>query len=111
MSTLGLPLLVVVEGENDVCFLKGMSQVLHQADPAVPDLRLNSRTTRELRSYPQVAATSLNGYVPIGCLHKTKKAQDPRTRKLSTNHRIPGSINFRSAAAGGLVAATTRSWR
>ena len=34
----GLPLLVVVEGENDICFLKGMSGMLHRADPDLPDL-------------------------------------------------------------------------
>ena len=33
-----LPLLVVVEGENDICFLKGMSRMLHRAFPELPDL-------------------------------------------------------------------------
>jgi hypothetical protein len=40
MSTLdsGLPLLIVIEGENDVHFLKAISAVLHRDSPDLPDL-------------------------------------------------------------------------
>jgi hypothetical protein len=34
----GLPLLVVVEGENDIHFLKGISRMRHRAYPEFPDV-------------------------------------------------------------------------
>lgn len=34
----GLPLLIIVEGENDVCFLQALSAILHRHDPELPDL-------------------------------------------------------------------------
>ena len=33
-----LPLLIVIEGENDIYFLKAMSAMLHRHDPTLPDL-------------------------------------------------------------------------
>lgn len=48
------PLIVVVEGLHDIGFLKHVSAILHQPDPAIPDLS-------QLESEHRVAVVALGG--------------------------------------------------
>lgn len=64
-----LPLLVIVEGENDIQFLKGMSRILHRADPELPDLSRLERD-RQLVFLP-TGGSNLNVWVSrLASLHK-----------------------------------------
>ena len=40
-------LIMVVEGGNDIRFLKRVSRVLHEADPAIPDLKAEEGDTHD----------------------------------------------------------------
>lgn len=44
----GLPLLIVIEGENDIHFLKAISAMLHRQDAALPDLHQLTSTRRAI---------------------------------------------------------------
>jgi len=60
--TPGLPLLVVLEGVNDISFLKTISTMLHQHDAAVPDLT-------DLEAHKKVL------FLPVGGSNLTDWAQ------------------------------------
>ena len=68
-----LPLLVVVEGENDICFLKGMSRILRRSDPSLPNL-CELEAMRRIVFMPSCGNTStpgLHGWLPSACVSST----------------------------------------
>ena len=57
----GLPLLIVVEGENDIRFLKAISAILHREDADLPDL---AQLTAERRAnFLPTCGNNLNEWV------------------------------------------------
>jgi hypothetical protein len=79
----GLPLLIVVEGENDICFLKAMSAMLHRVDADLPDL---TQLTAERRAvFLTTSGNNLTDWIArIASLHKRvfylfDREQEPET--------------------------------
>ncbi len=78
-----LPLLVVVEGENDIQFLKGMSRMLHRADPELPDLA-QLANDRRITFLPTGGSNLSEWVARLVCLHKREvylfdREQEPET--------------------------------
>src|SRR6516164_8399201 len=89
-----LPLLIVVEGENDVHFLSTISRVLHREDSALPDL---DRLLAERRAvFLPTGGSNLKEWLSrLIALHKAAfclldREQEPET---SARRRIVDAIN------------------
>ena len=94
-----LPLLVVVEGENDICFLKGMSRMLHRADPYLPNL-CELEAMRRIVFMPSCGNnldTWANRLATLGMreFYLFDREQEPET---SQRQRVADSINGRPVA-------------
>jgi hypothetical protein len=79
----GLPLLIVVEGENDVRFLTAISTILHRLDSNLPDL---ARLVSERRAiFLPTGGSNLNEWTSrVASLHKRTfflfdREQEPET--------------------------------
>ena len=103
-----LPLLVVVEGENDICFLKGMSRMLHRADPELPDL---SQLANDRRiTFLPTGGSNLSEWVSrLTCLHKREfylfdREQEPET---SARRQVIEFINTRPGCFATLTTKRT----
>jgi hypothetical protein len=94
----GLPLLIVVEGENDVRFLTAISAMLHRHDPNLPDLACLVTERRAI--FLPTGGSNLDEWASrVASLHKRTfflfdREQEPETterRKVvdAVNHR-PG---------------------
>src|ERR1017187_6001156 len=79
----GLPLLVVVEGENDIHFLKAISAMLHTTNPDLPDVAQLVNSRRAI--FLPTGGSNLNAWVArIASLHKREfylfdREQEPET--------------------------------
>jgi hypothetical protein len=96
----GLPLLIVVEGENDVRFLKAISAILHTDNPDLPDLAQLISERRAI--FLPTGGNNLNEWVSrIATLNKRAfflfdREQEPETsercRIVETVNQRPGSF-------------------
>ncbi len=101
-----LPLLVVVEGENDICFLKGISRMLHNADPDLPDLS-HLANDRRITFLP-TGGSNLNEWVArLVCLHKREVYLFDRELEPETTARRQ-VIEFINTRPGCYAALTTK---
>ena len=94
----GLPLLIVVEGENDVRFLKAISAILRTDNPDLPDL---ARLVSERRAiFMPTGGNNLNEWVSrIATLNKRAFFLFDREKEPETSERrkIVESVNQRSS--------------
>jgi hypothetical protein len=91
-----LPLFVIVEGENDVHFLKGMSQVLRRSDPSLPDL-CEHEAMRRIVFMPSCGNNLAAWSARLATLGKREfhlfdREQEPET---SQRQKVADSINSR----------------
>lgn len=102
----GLPLLVVIEGENDIHFLKGMSGILQRADPELPDLsRLEHE--RQLMFLP-TGGSNLDVWVSrLASLHKRQIILFDREQEPETTERRQ-VIEFINTQPGCFATLTTK---
>ena len=101
-----LPLLVVVEGENDICFLKGMSRMLHRADPELPDLT-QLANDRQITFLP-TGGSNLNEWVSrLTCLQKREFYLFDREQEPETSARWQ-VIEFINTRPGCFATLTTK---
>jgi hypothetical protein len=104
----GLPLLVVVEGENDIHFLKGMSQILRRSDPSLPNLR-ELEAMRRIVFMPSCGnnlATWAARLATLGLreFYLFDREQEPET---SQRQRVADSINSRPGCFATLTSKRT----
>ncbi len=105
LAELGLPLLFVIEGENDICFLKAISKVLHRTDPDLPDLSHE----RRIVFIPTGGSNLLEWVSRLATLHKREfhlfdREQEPET----TNRRqVVDFINTRPSCFAALTSKRT----
>jgi hypothetical protein len=93
----GLPLLVVVEGENDISFLKSISAMLRHESPQLPNLS----NDRRILFLPTGGGNLKDWVVRISSLHKLAfflfdREQEPETslrrQALETARVLPGCV-------------------
>jgi len=83
----GLPLLIVVEGENDIHFLKEISAMLHRDNSELPDLA--HLTAARLAVFLPTGGSNLNEWVPrIASLNKRAFYLFDREREPETTARL-----------------------
>ena len=104
----GVPLLVIVEGENDICFLTGMSQVLRRSDPCLPNLwRLEAM--RRIVFMPSCGSNLVTWAARLATLGMREfylfdREQEPET---SQRQRVANSINGRPGCFATLTTKRT----
>jgi putative ATP-dependent endonuclease of the OLD family len=99
------PLLLIVEGANDVAFLANLSRILSQDDPSIPDLEQQSRTG-------SIITVPFGGGSPMAWTHRFQALNCPevhifdRERPPETELRVRASqcVNLRP----GCIAFLTR---
>jgi len=104
----GLPLLVVVEGENDICFLKGMSQVLRRSDSCLPNLR-QLEALRRIVFMPSCGSNLATWAARLAILGMREfylfdREQEPETAQ---RQRVAHSINGRPGCFATLTTKRT----
>jgi hypothetical protein len=80
----GLPLLVVVEGENDISFLKSISTKLRHENPQLPNLT----NDRRILFLPTGGGNLKDWVTRIGSLHMLAFFLFDREREPETNQRM-----------------------
>jgi hypothetical protein len=95
----GLPLLVVIEGENDIHFFNGLSRMLHRADTEMPDL---SRLASDRRiTFLPTGGSNLNDWVSrlASCI-----SANSTCLIVSRNPRPPAAASSLNSSTLGLAA-------